>query len=310
MTPRDRASRSFFIHCVLVLAAVLFFSGCFAGIPYRLEPASVAQLDTVRARSVVVQEKISIEVAASSYGAGLGLIGALVDVGVNKGRTSDAERRVAPLRDQTQDLDFRAKFWEQLGPAIQAVEWPRVADLQTATAFDPFAAADAKEAHLLTLHTFFSLSPNSAVLRIHTEFYLYMKGSKIAKAIGSVSYWSRDIGKAAEGKYKEDEEAVALWAADNCAAYRAAVDEGIAETVKMLRMALPYAGGKDISKPGPAAQFQYDLTHGSGDFGLKSSRNTLRGAVLERTDDRLMLQVQPGPIYSIPMAEAEERKLP
>jgi hypothetical protein len=309
MTPRDRASRSFFIHCFLVLAAVLLVSGC-AGVPYRLEPASAARLDTARARSVVSQEKISIEVMASSYGSGLGLIGALIDSGVTKGRTSDAERRVAPLRDQTQDLDFRAKFWEQLGPAIQAVEWPSITDVQTATAWAPLPAADVKESHLLDLQTSFWLSPNSAVLRIQTTFSLHMKGSATPAAIGSVSYWSRDIGKAAEGKYKEDEEAVALWAADNCAAYRAAVDEGIAETVKMLRMALPYAGGRDVSKPGPAAEFKYDLTHGRGDFGLKSWRDTLRGAVLERTDDRLMLQVQPGPIFSIPMAEAEERKLP
>jgi hypothetical protein len=240
---------------------------------------------------------------------GFGLIGALIDSGVTKGRASDAELRVAPLRDQTEDLDFREEFWNQLEPAIQAVEWPRITDMQTAEAWAPLAAADLKEANFVDLHTSFSLSPNSAVLRIHTNFSLYMKGSTTPAAVGSVSYSSRDVGKVTEGKYKEDEEAVALCTADDCAAYRAAVDEGIAETVKMLRIALPYAGGRDVSKRGSAAEFKYDLTHARGDFGLKSWRATLRGAVLERTDDRLMLQVQPGPIYSIPMAEAEEQKL-
>lgn len=308
MAPSERVSRSFSIHGVLVLASVIFVTGC-AGIPYRLEPAGAARLDTAKARSVVSQEKISIEVMASTYGSGFGLIGALIDSGVTKGRASDADLRVAPLRDQTEDLDFREEFWNQLDPAIQAVEWPRITDMQTAEAWAPLAAADLKEANFVDLHTSFSLSPNSAVLRIHTNFSLYMKGSTTPAAVGSVSYSSRDVGKVTEGKYKEDEEAVALWTADDCAAYRAAVDEGIAETVKMLRIALPYAGGRDVSKPGSAAEFKYDLTHARGDFGLKSWRATLRGAVLERTDDRLMLQVQPGPIYSIPMAEAEEQKL-
>jgi hypothetical protein len=254
------------------------------------------------------QNKISIEVVASTYGSGFGLIGALVDAGVTKGRASDAEIRVAPLRGQTEDLEFREDFWDQLGPAIQAVEWPRIADLKTAKAWTPLTAADVKEGHLLDLNTYFSLSPNSAVLWIRTNFSLHMRGNTVPAVMGSVTYWSRDIGKVAEGKYKEDEEAVALWTADDCAAYREAVDEGIAETVKMLQIALPYAGGKDVSKPGSVAEFKYDITHARGDFGLKSWRATLRGAVLERTDDRLMLQVQRGSIYSIPMAEVEERR--
>lgn len=309
MKPRDHAFRFFIINAFLLLAVVLFVPGC-AEIPYRLEPAQAARLDAASAKSVVSPEKVSIEVMASTYGAGFGLIGALVDSGVNKGRASDAERRIVPLRDQTQDLEFQAKFWEQLGPAIQALEWPKVVNVETAKAWTQLAPADVKDTHLLHLYTSHTLSPNSAVLRIVTSFSLYMKGSTKPAAVGSVTYWSRDIGKGVEGKYKEDEEAVALWTLDNGAAYRAAVEEGISETLKMLRIALPYTGGKDIPRPVQVAEFKYDLTHGRGDFGLKSWRTTLRGTVLERTSDRVMIQVQPGPIYSIPAAEAEEKKLP
>ena len=307
MKPRNHAFRSFILGAVLLATAVLAVSGCVV-ITYRLEPAHVARLDQARARSVVSPEKISIEVMASSYGAGLGLIGALVDSGVNKGRATDAERRAAPLREQTQDLDFRAKFWEQLGPGIQDLEWPKVEDVETAKVWKLLADADVKDSHLIQLHTSHSLSPNGAVLRISTSFSFHMKGSAKTAAIGSVTYYSRDIGKVVEGKYKEDEEAVALWTADNCAAYRAAVEEGIAENVKMLRIALPYAGGKDVPPPIQVAEFKYDVTHGRGDFGLKSWRTTLRGTVLERTSERLMVRVGPGPIYSVPVAEIEETK--
>ena len=307
MKPRDHAFRFFILGAVLLATAVLAVSGCVV-ITYRLEPAHVARLDQARARSVVAPEKVSIEVMASSYGAGLGLIGALVDSGVNKGRATDAERRAAPLREGTQDLDFRAKFWEQLGPGIKDLEWPKVADVDTAKVWSLLSDADVKDSHLIALHTNHSLSPNGAVLRISTSFSFHMKGSAKTAAIGSVTYYSRDIGKVVEGKYKEDEEAVALWAADNCAAYRAAIEEGIAENVKMLRSALPYAGGKDVPPPLQVTEFKYDVTHGRGDFGLKSWRTTLRGTVLERTNERLMVRVGLGPIYSVPVAEIEETK--
>ena len=148
MNPRDHAFRFFIINAFLLLAVVLFVPGC-AEIPYRLEPPQAARLDAARAKSVVSPEKVSIEVMASTYGAGFGLIGALVDSGVNKGRASDAERRIVPLRDQTQDLEFRARFWEQLGPAIQELEWPKVVDVETAKAWTQLAPADVKDTHLL-----------------------------------------------------------------------------------------------------------------------------------------------------------------
>ncbi len=299
---------------LLLALSCLFVTGC-AGISYRLEPATASRVDSAKVRSLVPQSDLSIKVLASTYGGGFGVIGAIVDSGVNKGRKSDAERRVAPLLKEVQDVDVRTRLWEKLGPAIHSVEWPRVVDVQTASAHAEIDLEDVKESAFVSLTTTYNLSPNGSVFEMHSFYTFYLQGSTKPAAFGSVSYWSKEIGKGQDGKTKEDEDAIALWSAARGAAYRSAVDEGIGETVRMLGIALPFVGGKQVGALGEAAEVKYDATHARGDFGLKTSRTTYRGTVLDRGPERLVFRVASGSffsgsLYSVPAAEIEERKLP
>lgn len=53
---------------------------------------------------------------------------------------------------------------------------------------------------------------------MHTDYSLHLRGSTSPAAIGSVHYWSRRIGSSPDAvEWKEDEEAIALWAADAAA---------------------------------------------------------------------------------------------
>lgn len=301
-------------HRLLLVLSCLFVTGC-AGISYRLEPASAARVESAKVRSLVPQSDLAIKVLTSTYGGGFGLIGALVDSGVNKRRGSDAERRVAPLLKEVQDVDLRARLWEELVPAIHSVEWPRVVDVQTAPASAPVTTEDVKESAFVSLTTTYNLSPNASVFEMHSYYTFFLRGNTSPAAFGSVSYWSKEIGKGVDGKTKEDEDAIALWSAAGGAAYRTAVDEGIRETVRMLGLALPFVGGKQVGSLGEATEVKYDATHGRGDFGLKASRTAYRGAVLERGPERLVFRVEsgsffPGSLFSVPAAEVEERRQP
>jgi hypothetical protein len=287
----------------------IFVPGC-ATIKYRLDPATAAQVDTAKARTQVAQEHVSIKILASSYGGG-GLLGAAINAGVESSRRKDADRRVQPLLKAVENLDHRAKVWEKLVPALQSAEWPKVVDVKTAPDLMPVTAEDVRDSAFVSLSTSYSLSPNASVLEMHTSYHFYMRGSTSPAAIGGLSYWSKQIGKTPDGKkWTEDEDAIALWVANDGAAYRAAVDEGIAETVKMLRIALPFVGGKDLAGTGESVEIKYNVTHGRGDFGISEGQSKFQGRVLERNAERLVFQAYGGPIYSVPAAEIQERRLP
>ena len=309
MKPRSQRSPAAAAGPFLVAFLSLLGSGC-AGIPSRLEPAVASRVESAKVQSWVAQDQLAIKVMASTYGSGLGLIGAIVDSGVTKGRASDAERRVAPLRKEVPDVDVRARLWEKLVPAVKSVEWPRVVEVETVSAPAVVKPEHVRGSAFVSLATSYDLSPNASVFEMHSHYTLYVAGSTAPAAIGSVSYWSRLIGKGPDGKAKEDEEAIALWSAEGGASYRAAVDEGIAEIIRMLGIALPYVGGKEAGGPAEAAEIKVDVTHGRGDFGLKTSRTTYRGTVLERGPERLVFRASPGWILSIPAADIEERRLP
>lgn len=299
----------------LVAALCVAGSGC-ASVPYRLEPALAAGASRVKVRTQVAQQHVSIEVLPSGYGSSSSgrlsgmVVGALIDAGVESRRSRDAERRIRPLRSVIRDLDHPARVWERLVPGLQAIDRPEVVDVLTSRDMLPVTVDDVRDSAFVSLATSYDLSPNASVLEMHTDYWFYARGSTSPAAVGSVSYWSSQIGRSPDGEsWREDEEAISLWAANDGAAYRAALDEAIAETVRMLRLALPFATGRDVAAS-ESIDVTYDVVHGRGDFGIDEGRSRFQAKVLERSAERLVLQVDGGPFYSLPAAEAWERRLP
>jgi hypothetical protein len=54
-----------------------------------------------------------------------------------------------------------------------------------------------------------------------------------------------------------------------------------------------------------AAKITADLTHSRISFGQRSPRVTLRGTILEESEERLIFQQNSGRIYSLPRDEIE-----
>jgi hypothetical protein len=80
-------------------------------------------------REVVVlvpQGEIRGEVAVSNAGAGFGLIGALIDTGVNQHRTSKAEEAITPVRDALTDYNFDQQALDSTQAALPALPWLEV----------------------------------------------------------------------------------------------------------------------------------------------------------------------------------------
>ena len=284
----------------------LWFSGCVAPIPFRLDPASSDGLGEVQASACVEKDSVSIQVLASGYGAGLGLVGAIIDSGVNSSRRRGAEETIAPLREETQDISVRDDLLNALSPMLKELPWPQVVDVKMSSESLPVTVAEVRDNSVLRLYTTYQLSSTAEVLEIRTGFAFYLRGNTKAAAAGSVFYASKRIGQ-----FEENEEAVKLWAGDDAAVYREELSLGIEETVKMLSLVLPYAGRKSPVPPlEEQVRMKVRLSHGRGDFGIKASGVTVRGWILEQSEDRILFQRDTGHLYSMPTSDILKRLTP
>ena len=186
---------------VAVLLVGLFgalTTACVTAVPHRLDSTVATQVGPVKARSVLPVGQVSIRIVASSSWGG-GLIGAAIKSGVESSRRKDAAKRVQPLLKATEDFDLRGRFWEKLTPALQAGEWPKVADVTTLAESTPVTAEDVQDSALLNLYTSYELSPSSSVFEMTTGYAFFLRGNLSAAAAGSVGYWSPVVGRSADG---------------------------------------------------------------------------------------------------------------
>ena len=286
----------------LALALVfisLVFGGCTSALPYRLDPATADRVGEVNAELCVENDGIAIQVLASGYGEGGGLIGALIDAGVESKRKKEALKTAAPLKAGTRDIDFREALRTALLPMMKGLSWPQVIDMKAKAKSAPITQADVNERAFLEIHSIYHLSPTAEVLEISTGFALYPRGVTQAAVLGSVRYSSERIGTC-----EENDAAIALWAENDAAAYRRALRQGIEETVKMLYVALPYAGGRSAPRPADELKkIKIRISHGRGDYGFKQPGMTVSGWVIEENERRLIFQSRFGGFISFPRSD-------
>jgi hypothetical protein len=289
-------------------AALIFIvvaaSGC-KGIPTVLPPEARSQVNNTAVRSYVPQAEVNFEFMPSSYGAGLGLIGAIVDVSVNASMAGSAEGRAKRLRAEVADYDFRTHYWQAVTNKIAEPPWLKVQTIETLPVQLPkMKSAMVTNGSVLNVGTGYAITPNCRVLRINTGYDFYVPG-KHKKPAASVllSYYSSEIGT------EEGDKALALWMNDRGGAYRRAMEEGIAESAKLTRHALDLMGGSYSGTPKPA-KVRAKLVHGRGEFGIPVGKAGLKGVVLEESPERVVFQVAQGSIFSFPRKEIEVEFLP
>jgi hypothetical protein len=201
--------------------------------------------------ALVAQEEVAAAIQRSNVAAagGGGLLLALIDVGVEAHRTSSANKLMEPLRKAVGDFDFRRQFDRALATTLPTLG--RLKAETPTTVARPLA--DAERATLLkgetnsvlSLATTYELSANFRSLVITTVSLLWMRDREEPIYRGRYMYQTPPIGA-----FKKDEDATQAWAANKGAALRAAMTEGIAETMKMLVIDLG-PGVTPIASPTP-----------------------------------------------------------
>jgi hypothetical protein len=227
-----------YIFGAIVYLAVFFTVGCAPPIyvPFKAEHASQS-LDT-RVYVSIVQDEINafVEPSNLSVGAGGGLLVALIDAGVNSYRTSRANRLIEPVRKELGDIDFRGAFLASLEKTLRALPTIQMTKIDSTAKAVSDKNRDAlrkelPETGLLSVSTSYELGADFQSLYIATSVSLWLRDAKEATYLARYHYYTPPILPS------EDREAAAkAWAVDHGAPVRAAVQEGIAETMKMMQL--------------------------------------------------------------------------
>lgn len=274
-------------------------TGC-AGIPNTLPPEALSQVDRTQVHCYCPQSTVSVQYMRSGYGAGMGLIGAIVDASVTGAMASGAKSRAEQLQEVVADFDFRGAYWNSISNVFEEFPWISLEAVNMQTSHVERVRAEAVASHsLLNLGTDYLISPNMRVFHVNTGLGFYIPGKhKKPSAAVILSYHSSEISE------KEGDEALELWMAGQGEPYRRLAAEGIAETARMLRHALNIMGDGDQSAYRPAT-IRARLVHGRADFGIPVSRVKLKGLVLDQTPERVLFKVHKGGIYSFPLQDVE-----
>jgi hypothetical protein len=272
-----------------------------AGIKNVRVTSAVPQEDIQKSTMAFIRTTVVHTGPASPTTAGIigGIIGGLIaDAFVNsqiKKRIEEATLALPILLEQTRDLDVREYFWDRLDGAIHRPGRLNPLDL---TLFKSergyFQAGEelhgAKVEGVLDLQTQYALTADLHAFTMITDARLQNKG-------GTDVYRCRFVFTTPPISVQAvtPEEAARLWAANEAAAYRAAVALGVSQTLKMLRYDLldaeaPRAAGAEIKiserrtmnavvvqVPVPATQIERDgaVMIGRDDKGiLRSSIDT------------------------------------
>jgi hypothetical protein len=280
------------------ILAVLVLAGCTT--PTALKPQDRAKITQTEVRAYIPQSEVIAEFIQSSYGAGAGVVGAIVDALVTSARAKRANVRVDPLRQVTRDVDLRSMCWQAISNGIPSNSWLRLSTLQMfPTNPCPLTRAELADTAVLKLLTAYLLSEDCRVLTVAGGFEFYQQGKSPNMAAGNyLAYYSAPIGR------PERDRAIPLWTTKNAAAFRKAASEGLEETTKLVGYLLQHMGGITNTAARPAL-VQARLVHGRVDFGIRAGKARLRGHVLEETPDRIIFQDKRGPVYSFPRNEVD-----
>lgn len=285
---------------VAAFLSLFLLSACVAPPKRALDPAArnTGERDAI---VVVPQGEIRAIIQPSNVGmaTGGGLIGALIDVGINQARTNSAEDHVRPIRDALAGYDFDRQALEGVRAAAAQIDWLNIRNVsftkdaskdQLLTRFDQSAANQ-----FLVASYSYSFSPDFAQLSVSLRAGLYPRlppqgvqpNERLAR--GNELYEEQFVVLADVPSKRDDTDAnVAYWAADNAQATRAALDSGIGKLHELLVRSLSQSAeaaaaldhGEDarvsdrrgaLVERGPSGTLIYQKESGTWVFGRENA---------------------------------------
>jgi hypothetical protein len=295
-------NRSRFLHGTAVAALFGPLVLACGSIGPTLQPPQVAAVRATVTQTHIPERQITIMWVQSNAGGGLGLMGAVINGAVSRGRKNAAEDMARPLQAQTQDVNYAGMFWTALDPTLGAVPWLKSAGLKAmpSAVEEPNSEVLARHS-VLRMGTDYQLSVDSSTLIVQTGLGFYEAGGSGSPAAATVVYYRSE--KVAP---IEDEKAVAVWSADRAMRLRLAMAESVAESMKLIHLALLCMGGANCPAGG-GHHMRFRLNEGRGDFGSLVGVVESDGIIVEEGPTRVVFRGVDGAFYSVPKSAVENQ---
>ena len=284
------------LRLVATLSIALLLGACAAPMRSSLTPEQRAGIQELTAHVIVVQDEVIAAVQPSNVSAGLGggLIGAIIDSKVTNSRVNESQQALGPFYAAIEDVDYRKEFNESIQRGLAG--YPIKVGQFTTT---PRALSNDRLRQLRE-----DLQPGQALLIVVPRYTLTMdfrsfdsesvvtiwlkpgaSDSNMPSQRGVLHYQSAPVGPG--GK-----ESLALWGARDAAAFREAMRESIAETVRMVMLDID-VGSTNAAQPQDLKSFAFNAGTGTGE---------VKGQVLKTGDRRAILLGTDKKLYSRPAA--------
>ncbi|MDR7306288.1 hypothetical protein [Rhodoferax saidenbachensis] len=270
---------------------VLLLSAC-ASAPTRtaLSADAKKELSRTEAHIFVPQDEVIVRAQAGGVSAAMGggLIGALIDSNIAKGRQNTIQGALEPFYASVDDVDVRKHLVNALSAGLGSDFAINVDTVRGSAVALVGSALDAKKAALqpgkgfMQIGTTYTFSPDFSRLNMSTHVDLWQGGKSVPVYSNNFFYQSAAVSNSGA-------DALGLWSKDNGERYRKAVSQAADQIAKMIRM--------DISAPSTESAPAKSLTVASMDA---PGTFKITGPVLDTQADRTIMRNADGFLYSVP----------
>ncbi len=174
-----------FYHQSIKRLAVLSLSlslGCLPKLQRTIDPANRTPQGGREVKVSVTQGEIKADIQASTGGQAFGLIGALVDVGVNNSRATEAEKTVQVVRESLSGFDFDGLALARTKETLEKLDWFQAKDVafgkEFTTAKRMEQLSGAKTPQVMYTDYYYSLSPDFSQVKVAMAATLARQGLK------------------------------------------------------------------------------------------------------------------------------------
>jgi hypothetical protein len=160
---------------------IFAIAGCVTQPRRFLDPADRSPAGGREAVVLVPQGEIKTQVVASQAGASFGLVGALIDAGVNQHRTNAAEKSITPLRIALTDYHFDQQALAATQVTVTRLDWLAVRK----TSFSKDASKEntnsildkSASPEVLLVSYSYELSADFAMMQVDASFSIFAKAA-------------------------------------------------------------------------------------------------------------------------------------
>lgn len=292
------------LRAVVTALCVLTLVGCVGTTSVKVNPDVAGRIQSTRAYIVIPQDEMNAGVARSGVGDSLGLLGALIDVSIEAKRASKASLAIEPVRKGLADFDFRAEFEKKFRAAQSDLSRLKINQIEVTN--EPYSMeihnrlrAGMSQDSLLTMAVDYQLSADFRCLVVYGTVTLLQRGRDEEQYLGNFRYISAPVSS------KSGDTAIKAWSDTNARLLRAALHEGINETIRMLKLDFVPKTDKDRNKVAPLGAdgklkvITIKLPRGIYKGGVTTNKlSNMASEILSKEGDRIIFRSQKTDLYT------------